>query len=118
MNIRDDARKEAKELAANAAQSASATPGGPPRKAKPQPKAKANAKAKSKPKDSSTKKAAGDKPPSFSVEWTREQVQCRTGKRGVGQNMALKFSEHGGMERAVKKAKQWVGDKKRELGFK
>ena len=45
---------------------------------------------------------------SFSVEWSRKQVLCRTGKKGAGQSMTLSFSAHGGLEKAVEKARAWV----------
>ena len=47
---------------------------------------------------------------SFSVEWSRKQVLCRTGKKGAGQSMTLSFSAHGGLEKAVEKAKAWVDE--------
>ena len=45
---------------------------------------------------------------SFSVEWSRKQVLCRTGKKGVGQSLSLSFDKCGGLEKAVAKAKKWV----------
>ena len=48
---------------------------------------------------------------SFSVEWSRKQVLCRTGQKGPGQSMTLSFSAHGGLEKAVEKARAWVAAK-------
>ena len=55
------------------------------------------------------------KPPSFSMEWSREQVMCRTGKKGAGQSVAMKFE--GSVDATVEKAKKWVADKRKELGW-
>ena len=57
----------------------------------------------------------GCKPPSFSVEWTRKQVMCRTGKKGAGESVAMKFE--GSVYATVEKAKKWVADKRKELGW-
>ena len=77
---------------------------------KPKPKADAKKKpskdAKKKPSKDMKKRPAGAA--SFSVEWSRKQVLCRTGKTGVGQSHALAFKKHGGWANAVKKAKKWV----------
>ena len=77
---------------------------------KPKPKADAKKKpskdAKKKPSKDMKKRPAGAA--SFSVEWTRDQVLCRTGKKGVGQSHALVFNKYGGLAKAVAKAKKWV----------
>eukprot|EP00959_Pyramimonas_sp_CCMP1952_P351919 7373400-Pyramimonas_sp.AAC.1 len=47
--------------------------------------------------------------PSFSVKWSRGQVMRRTGKRGPGQSMALKFAKFGGdSDKAIAAAKRGV----------
>ena len=55
------------------------------------------------------------KPPSFSMEWSREQVMCRTGKKGAGQSLAMKFESS--VDATLEKAKKWVADKRKELGW-
>ena len=42
------------------------------------------------------------KKPHFAVEWSRHQVMCRSGREGAGESFALKFAEHGGIEKAVR----------------
>ena len=59
--------------------------------------------------------AAGQ--PLFSVEWSREQVMCRSGRKGPGESHRIPFSEHGGLEGAVDEAKKWVSEKRRKLGL-
>ena len=54
--------------------------------------------------------------PSYSVEWSRNQVLCRTGASGPGQSTAFKFSDYGGSsDRAISAAK-WVAKQKGKLG--
>ena len=48
---------------------------------------------------------------SFSVEWSRKQVLCRTGKKGAGQSKTFLFSAHGGLEKAIEKARAWVDER-------
>ena len=57
----------------------------------------------------------GCKPPSFSVEWSRSQVMLRTGKKGASQSLAMKFE--GSVDATLEKAKKWVADKRKELGW-
>ena len=45
--------------------------------------------------------------PSFSCEWSREQVLVRTGNK-CDPSTAFKFGDHGGVDGAVKKAKALV----------
>lgn len=60
--------------------------------------------------------AASVKDPHYGIEWSRKQVQCRSGLTGPGQNKALKFT--GGDEKeAVALAEQWVRDKRKERGL-
>ncbi len=59
--------------------------------------------------------AAGQ--PLFSVEWSREQVMCRSGRKGPGESHRIPLSEHGGLEGAVDEAKKWVSEKRRKLGL-
>ena len=49
------------------------------------------------------------KTPHFSVEWSRGQVLCRTGKTGPGQTHKISFDEAGGRDKAIKLAEKWVG---------
>jgi hypothetical protein len=53
--------------------------------------------------------------PLFSVEWSRNQVMCRSGRKGPGESHRIPFSEHGGIEGAVDEAKKWVSEKRRRL---
>jgi hypothetical protein len=59
--------------------------------------------------------AGGTGQPLFSVEWSREQVMCRSGRKGPGESHRIAFSEHGGLEGAVAEAKKWVSEKRRKL---
>lgn len=54
-------------------------------------------------------KGAKKSKPSMSVEWSRDQVLCRTGVLG---EPSLKFplKEHGGQAKAIAKGKQWLAD--------
>ena len=63
-------------------------------------------------KVSGSKKAAA---PSFSVEWSRSQVLCRTGRKG---DPSVKFPFDVGKEvAAISKARKWVEDMKKEMGL-
>ena len=53
------------------------------------------------------------KSPGYSVERSRNQVMCRTGKVGAGQCHAIKFTK-GGEKKAIEKAKEWVKAAMRE----
>ena len=47
----------------------------------------------------------------YSIEWSRNNVQARTGKSGPGQNKAFKFGgahQHKTVDAAVKAAKKWL----------
>jgi hypothetical protein len=55
--------------------------------------------------------------PMFAVEWTRNQVMCRSGRKGPGESHKIPFDEYGGIEGAVKEAKKWVSEKRRKLGL-
>ena len=46
--------------------------------------------------------------PSFSVEWSRNQVLYRTGKRRPGQSAALTFAKYGSSDKAIAAAKKLV----------
>ena len=50
--------------------------------------------------------------PKFCIEWTRQQVQCRTGAKGAGQSKAMRFCDHGGVDGARRKAIAWVKERK------
>lgn len=51
------------------------------------------------------------KKPSFSVEWSRKQVMCRTGQRGPGTTLRITFKSAGGSKVALAKAEAWVRSK-------
>ena len=51
--------------------------------------------------------ASASSGPSFSIEWSRHQAMCRTGRKG-DKCVALKFSDHGGVDKTVAAAKKWV----------
>jgi hypothetical protein len=80
---------------------------GPPAESTP-PKRSAKPKAKAKVK--------GDKPkspeskPSVAVEWSRRQVQARTGKKGPGNNKAFKFDKDSEVTACKRKAALWLRD--------
>ena len=78
------------------------------------PKAKAKKNAKKEGPTVMSKKAPR---PSYSVEWSRSQVLCRTGTPGPGQSMAIKFSDHGGSsDKAIAVAEKWVAKQLKKLG--
>ena len=56
-----------------------------------------------------------DKPPSFSVEWSRSQIMCRTGRKGPGESFAMPFDEN--VDKTLAEARAWVAAKKKELGM-
>ena len=80
------------------------------RKAEREAKKKASAEKAKKKKASADKAKKGKRSgkPSFSIEWSRSQVLCRTGMRGAGQSLALPFEEYGGSDKAIAAAKRWV----------
>ena len=57
----------------------------------------------------------GGKRPHFALERTRGQVMCRTGKAGVGQSHAIRFSDAGTEQKAIKLAKEWVAEQLQHL---
>lgn len=88
------------------------------------PKAKANAKRKNKKKKKTEAEHVGAKgvkkppKPAYAVEWSRNQVMCRTGMKGPGQSTAIKFSDHGGSsDKAIAAAKKWVRKQEKKLGI-
>ena len=56
-----------------------------------------------------------DKPPSFSVEWSRSQIMCRAGRKGLGESFAMPFDEN--VDKTLAEARAWVAAKKKELGM-
>ena len=52
--------------------------------------------------------------PHYTIERTRGIVQCLSGRKGPGQYHCIKIGD-AGEEAAIKKAKQWVRDKTKEL---
>jgi hypothetical protein len=107
-----------------------ASPKAKAKKEKDDPKTKAQVKkekdeeAKAKVKDEKAEKAKvkqakdakGGKPPSMSVEWTRNQVLCRTGLVGPGQSVTLSFKD-GGKDAAIRKGRKWVAQESKRRGF-
>ena len=89
-------------------------------KAKAASKAAAKAKAAGKPSSPSAahgKSSQGKtKRPSMGVEWTRFQVQARTGRPGIGQSKAFPFQGNN-PDQAKKKARTWLAEKCKELGI-
>ena len=57
----------------------------------------------------------GGKRPHFALERTRGQVMCRTGKAGAGQCHAIRFSDAGTEQKAIKLAKEWVAEQLQHL---
>jgi hypothetical protein len=56
-----------------------------------------------------------DKPPSFSVEWSRSQIMCRTGRKGPGESFAMPFDEN--VDKTLAEARAWVAAKKTDFGM-
>ena len=54
--------------------------------------------------------------PHFAIEWSRKQVLCRTGRKGPGESFPMKFGD-GSVDATIKKARAWVSEKKKELGW-
>lgn len=82
----------------------------PPAKAKPKA---SGGSSKAKRSISAARGASGGaSKPSFSVEWTRSQVMCRTGKKGPGQSHRITFGSKSddfpSLELAVAAARKWV----------
>ena len=90
--------------------------------AKPTPKKKGKKKKKKKtaaqatPAKVNPKKSRGGgsdswpAKPCFSIERSRKQVMCRTGKGGPGSSHPIVWSESGGEKGAIAKAKTWLRD--------
>ena len=58
------------------------------------------------------------KKPSFSVEWSRNQVMCRTGKTGPGQSKAIPFGNDSGCaKKAIKQAEKWLQEERVRQGI-
>ena len=57
-----------------------------------------------------------EKAPYYGIEWSRNQVLCRSGLTGPGQTQAFKF-QPGEQEPAMKKAEAWVRKKCLERGL-
>jgi len=62
---------------------------------------------------------APSKPPSYCTEWSRKQVQCRSGLKGEGQNIAFKFSGNKDKthKKALEQAEKWIKKKSEERGL-
>eukprot|EP00969_Alexandrium_andersonii_P109793 4843529-Alexandrium_andersonii.AAC.1 len=52
---------------------------------------------------------------SYTIEWSREQVMCRSGLPGPGQNKGFAFKKCGGKDGAIAQAERWVKAKNKEL---
>ena len=61
-------------------------------------------------------KPGGNKAPSYSCEWTRDQFMGRTGVKG-DKCIAFPFSAYGGADQARAAAVKWVAEQKRLRGF-
>ena len=61
-------------------------------------------------------KHGGNKAPSYSCEWTRDQFMGRTGVKG-DKCIAFPFSAYGGTDQARAAAVKWVAEQKRLRGF-
>jgi hypothetical protein len=106
---------------AKAAAKSKTTPNPKP-KAKTKSAAKSMAKAAAAPtgvlpimKKPAAKSSNGT--PFWCYEESRQQVLCRTGQRGTGQSLAIKYAVAGSKAAAVKLANAWVAKKKGELGI-
>ena len=58
--------------------------------------------------------------PKYAVERTRNQVLCRTGYRGPGQSIQLKFGEgakFANEAQAIAAAKKWLVEERRRQGL-
>jgi hypothetical protein len=86
----------------------------PKPKAKPQAKGTSKPKAKPQAKGTISKSKVGK--PTYGIERSRSQVQCRTGLAGPGQSKAFKFSDFkNGLKGAEAAAIKWVAAAKRTL---
>ena len=64
------------------------------------------------PATASSAGSSTDRPPDFSVEWSRSQIMCRTGRKGPGTFFATRFEES--VDETLARAKAWVPEKKEE----
>ena len=55
--------------------------------------------------------------PYYGIEWTRNQIVCRTGIPGRGQTCIFKFQTESDRKVAQKKAQSWCDDAARTLGY-
>ena len=92
-------------------------------KAAPKAKAKATAKCKAAAKAESAKAAAAmgtdhkHGAPSFSMEWSRNQIMLRTGIKGKGQSAAVSLDKFDNIDAACAYARKWVASEKKKRGF-
>ena len=85
----------------------------PKSKAKePQPKKKVQ-----KPASKSEAKKPVSKNPSVNVERSRNQILGRTGLIGPGQTKTFSFNVYGSEEKAMKEAKKWLQNEKKQRGI-
>ena len=57
------------------------------------------------------------KPPSFSIEKSRSQVQFRTGLAGPGQSKVIKYTDEATMQQAIKVAEKMIAQEARKRGL-
>ena len=79
----------------------------------PIPKVKASKIAVKHPAGASVK-------PSYSIEWSRNQVLGRTGKKGPGESITFKYGpgcDYKDVKRAEGACKKWVEEQKLKLGW-
>ena len=58
--------------------------------------------------------------PSYSIEWSRNQVLGRTGKKGPGESITFKYGpgcDYKDVKRAEGASKKWVEEQKLKLGW-
>ena len=84
-----------------------------PKKGKPAPKAATKGVAAAKSKPAAASGVRGNGKPTFSVEWTRDQVLGRTGLAGPGQNVTFRFKDYKTIDQAVAAARKWVNAQKK-----
>ena len=74
---------------------------------------------KVKPRKIAVKHPASVKP-SYSIEWSRNQVLGRTGKKGPGESITFKYGpgcDYKDVKRAEGASKKWVEEQKLKLGW-
>ena len=57
------------------------------------------------------------KKPSYSTEWSRKQVLCRSGLKGPGESFAIPFAGKREHAKAEAEAQKWVAAKAAALGW-